>query len=98
MNNEEHKVITNNNTIRDANPEVIAMLFAGLDSEHQARFFNHLAVISDRWRKDGGGGLEMQLQYVTEEDGLNLGGRRVMQYMGDYSHWGLSCTLSRDIP
>ena len=93
MNNDQYKVIANNNTISEATPEIVAEMFAGFDSEHQARFFNHVAVVSDRWRYEGGGGFVMQLQYITEEDGLNYSGRRVMQYIGDYSHWGLSCSL-----
>lgn len=68
-------------------PEDIAQLFCDLDSAQQARFFNHVGEIASRWK---GMGLAMQLQYITDEDGLNYAGRRVMQHIGDYSHWGLA--------
>ena len=67
-------------------PEIVAELFAGMDSSEQAKFFNHVDEVSSRWT---GCGLPMQLQWITDENGLSLGGRRVMQYIGDYSHWGL---------
>ena len=66
-------------------PEELAELFAGLDSEEQARFFNQIAKVASKWR----GPFEMQLQYITDEDNLSLSGRRVMQSIGEYSHWGL---------
>ena len=67
-------------------PADLAERFCALDSAGQAQFFNHVADISSRWQ---GVGLAMQLQYITDEDGLTLAGRRVMQYIGEYSHWGL---------
>lgn len=70
----------------DLNPELLAEYFSELDSEQQAKFYNHLAELSKDW-------ITMQLQYITDEDGLNLAGRRVMQQIGDYSHWGL-CNFS----
>lgn len=63
-------------------PEDVAAMFAGLCSDDQARFFNHVAEIASPW-------LAFQLQSVTDEDGLTLAGRRVMQEIGEYSHWGL---------
>ncbi len=69
-------------------PELAAEMFAAMDSEQQAQFFNHVADVSSRWRS-GEGSFAMQLQYITDEDGLTLAGRRVMQYIGEYSHWGL---------
>lgn len=69
--------------IKDLTPEMLADVFADLDSGAQARFFNRIAETSSTW------GLVMQLQYITDDDGLTLGGRRVMQGIGDYSHWGL---------
>ena len=72
--------------VRPMTPEIVAELFAEMDSEHQAAFFNHVAAVSSKWH---GGGLSMQLQHITDEDGLSLAGRRVMQGIGDYSHWGL---------
>lgn len=75
----------------DLSPEDIAYHFAELNSSEQARFFNHLARIASAWRST----FSFQLQYITEEDGLNLSGRRVMQEIGEYSHWGLACKLGR---
>ena len=69
-------------------PEIVAELFANMDSEEQAKFFNHVAAISTTWRL-GEGSLCMQMQYITDDDGLTLAGRRVMQMIGEYSHWGL---------
>lgn len=74
------------NTCKEITPEIVAELFAGMDSEGQARFFNHVHDIASTW---SGGGLCFQLQYITDDDGLTLGGRRVMQEIGEYSHWGL---------
>ena len=73
-------------TVQDVTPEIVAEVFAELDSEKQALFFNRVAEIASKW---SWGGMGMQLQYVTDEDGLSLGGRRVMSEIGDYSHWGL---------
>lgn len=67
-------------------PELIAEIFAEMDSTEQAKFFNHVAEVASQWN---GMGFPMQLQYITDEDGLTLAGRRVMQGIGDYSHWGL---------
>ena len=80
-------MIINKNSVDAVTPELLAELFAGMGSDEQARFFNHVDKVASTWR--GGGGLSMQLQYVTDDDGLTLGGRRVMQAIGDYSHWGL---------
>ena len=63
-------------------PGIVAKLFSEMDSREQALFFNRVAEIATPW-------LTTQLQYITDEEGLNLAGRRVMQYIGDYSHWGL---------
>jgi len=68
-------------------PEIIAELFAELGSDEQAMFFNHVDKVASVWN---GAGLIMQLQAITDDDGLTLAGRRVMQYIGDYSHWGLT--------
>ena len=80
-----------NNLIVDATPELVAEMFADFGSDEQARFFNQVAEIASDWS------FPMQLQAITEENGLSIKGRHVMQSIGDYSHWGLSCTLARDI-
>ncbi len=72
-------------------PELAAEIFAEMSAEDQARFFNKISEIATTW---GGGSFPMQLQYITEEDCLSLGGRRVMQGIGEYSHWGLTCRIN----
>lgn len=74
--------------ITDLTPELIAELFAGMDEDGQARFFNHIDEVASKWH-NGRGAFCFQLQYITDNDGLTLAGRRVMQEIGDYSHWGL---------
>jgi len=77
-------------------PEVVAELFASMDSAEQARFFNHVGEVSSKWGKSGGS-LYIQLQYVTDDDGLTLAGRRVMDAIGEYSHWGLCYNFLADV-
>lgn len=67
-------------------PEMVAEMFACMDGEQQARFYNHVDQIASTWH---GTGFCFQLQAITDADGLTLAGRRVMQAIGDYSHWGL---------
>jgi hypothetical protein len=76
--------------IKPITPEVIAELFCDLSSDQQAAFFNHVDSVASTWKSD----LCFQLQYITDEDGLTLAGRRVMQQIGEYSHWGLVPHLS----
>lgn len=75
--------------LRDITPQDVAELFAGMDSDEQAEFYNHVAKIASSW-------LNMQAQYITDSEKLTLAGRRVMQTIGDYSHWGL--VPDRDTP
>lgn len=82
----DKKKLIDGNEVKEITPEIIAELFAELGSDEQARFFNRVAEVSSRW---GGGGLAMQLQWITDDNGLTLAGRRVMQHIGEYSHWGL---------
>ena len=63
-------------------PELLAEAFWNLDSEEQARFYNHLDTVADFH-------FPFQLQSITDEQGLTLAGRRVMGCIGEYSHWGL---------
>ena len=77
------KVITGDK-LQVATPELIAEMYASMFSCEQAAFFNHVAVVASRF-----GGMSMQNQYITDDDGLTLAGRRVMQGIGEYSHWGL---------
>ena len=64
-------------------PETVAEIFWDMDSSEQARFYNHLDKISDYL-------FPFRLQQITDDDGLTLAGRRVMQNIGEYSHWGLT--------
>lgn len=77
--------IIDDDRVKEVTPEIVAEIFAGMGSDEQARFFNRVSEVASVW----GGGFPMQLQLVTDDDGLTLGGRRVMQHIGDYSHWGL---------
>lgn len=81
----KNKLIVNNELVQ-LTPEILAELFAELDDSEQARFFNRVADVASAW---DGGGLSIQMQYITDNSGLELKGRRVMQMIGDYSHWGL---------
>ena len=83
---ERVKIIIDQKEVKEATPELIAELFSEMFSDEQARFFNHLGEITSKWKW---GDMSMQLQYITDEDGLTLAGRRVMDGIGNYSHWGL---------
>lgn len=85
MSKKEYKII-HDDVIYPATPEKIAEIFSEMFSDEQARFYNHLGRIASTW---SWGDMGMQLQYITDEDGLDLTGRRTMQYIGEYSHWGL---------
>lgn len=76
-------------TLTEVTPEILADLFWNMSSEDQAKFYNHLDNISDFY-------FPFQLQAITEEDGLTLAGRRVMQQIGEYSHWGVTCKIIKD--
>jgi len=69
-------------------PEMVAELFGFMTSKEQAQFFNHVDEVCTSWH-GGIGALSIQAQYITDEDDLSLSGRRVMQKIGEYSHWGL---------
>ena len=83
------KEILIDKTLTEITPEIVAELFWNMGAEEQAKFYNHLDTITDFH-------FPFQLQAITEEDGLTLAGRRVMQYIGDYSHWGVTCNLIKD--
>lgn len=83
------KRLLNGDVIRDITPEDIEELFAGLNADEQALFYNHLAKVASDW-------LHMQAQYITDSSELSLAGRRVMQTIGDYSHWGLVPSRTRE--
>lgn len=90
----ETKALIDGEKLLNMTPELVADMFACMDSGEQARFFNHVALIASAWRW---GDMSMQLQYITDEDGLTLAGRRVMQQIGEYSHWGLTDRLGNEV-
>ena len=87
---QENKIIIGN-TISEITPEILAELFTNMCSDEQARFFNHVDVVASTWTSPW----VFQLQGITDCSELNYGGRRVMQEIGEYSHWGITCEVSR---
>jgi hypothetical protein len=75
-------LILEDNKLTEITPEILAKCFWELDSKEQARFYNHLDTVADFH-------FPFQLQAITDDDGLTPAGRRVMQVIGEYSHWGL---------
>lgn len=92
--NQQNQIIIDG-VVKTVTPEIVAKLFTDFNSEEMAIFFNHIDECCSRWNGREGC-WPMQLQYVTEESTLTLAGRAVMQSIGDYSHWGLSCKLNRE--
>lgn len=78
-----------NNEIVEVTPELLAEQFCNLGQDEQARFYNRVAEVATNIGSPDGCWFPLQLQAITDDDGLTLGGRRVMQYIGEYSHWGL---------
>lgn len=70
--------------LKQLTPELLAELFAHMDNDQQAMFFNHVDKVASTWS------WPIQLQYVTDSEELTLAGRRVMQSIGEYSHWGIT--------
>lgn len=79
------------NCLTELTPKLIAEAFWNMSADDQAIFFNELHIAADFL-------FPFQLQAITEEDGLTLAGRRVMQSIGDYSHWGITCKILKDKP
>ena len=84
---DDFKILVDDNVLV-ITPEICAELFACFSADEQARFFNHIDAVASSWH-GGLGALAFQLQAITDDHGLTLQGRRVMQSIGDYSHWGL---------
>jgi len=89
-----HRILIDDSLVR-VTPEIVAELFAHMDCDEQAVFFNEVANLATTWgtKPDNLGMFCFQLQYVTDSDKLKLSGRRVMQEIGNYSHWGLVPSL-----
>ena len=62
-------------------PKQLAQLFAHMDNNQQAEFFNEVGRIAEDWKA----GLCMQMCYVSSSDVLNATGRAVMEKIGE---WG----------
>ncbi|MCP4342091.1 MAG: hypothetical protein GY799_25215 [Desulfobulbaceae bacterium] len=74
------KVIKDDRII-DLTPELVAAQFANMQSDDQARFFNHVATIVSTWSRP----MCFQLQSITDDENLTHAGREVMQQIGEYS-------------
>ncbi len=61
-------------------PEDLAEFFCGMDSVEQARFFNWVANISEKWERP----FEDQMHYVSESETLNYKGIKIMRGIGKY--------------
>ena len=71
----------------EISPEAIAEMFCEMDTSQQARFFNHIDKVASKWQIDR----TYELNHITEESGLTLSGRHVMDSIGEYSHWVTVC-------
>lgn len=74
------KVIIKDRII-DLTPEIMAIEFANMHSDQQAKFFNALCDESNKWTNS----FCFQLQAITDEPGLDDGARYIMQQIGEYS-------------
>lgn len=80
------KMLNDKDTLEEITPEILAKLFWNMDGSDQAKFYNHLDEIAEFK-------FPVQLQCITEDEGLTLSGRRCMQMIGEYSHWGVTCRI-----
>ena len=80
-----YKIIIDGHTIIPPVPDVVARIFAGMDSDQQATFFNTLVEIESEWFKDGGAGWPMQLQAINDSEELNQDARDLMEMIGEYA-------------
>jgi len=78
--------VIKDNTILPVTPALVAEMFCHMYADEQAQFYNHVAAIASIWSHP----FCFQLQAITDDKGLTLAGRRVMQEIGEYSHWGLA--------
>ncbi len=62
----------------DLTPAELAQVFCEMGDVLQAQFFNEVYERSIDW-------LPMQLQFITDTEALNSGGRYVMGQIGDYA-------------
>lgn len=64
----------------DTTPEELAHEFCNMNDEAQARFFNSVANITEKWDRP----FCFQLQYISDQPSLTKEGRYIMEAIGDY--------------
>jgi len=62
-------------------PEELAFEFCRLCDDEQAKFFNEMGKLTDKWEKH----FCFQLQYITDSESLTKSGRHIMELIGQYS-------------
>lgn len=62
-------------------PEELAFEFCDMIDSDQAKFFNEVHRITEKWERP----LCFQLQFITDNEILTDGGRRVMSEIGSYA-------------
>lgn len=62
-------------------PEELAFEFCNMNDSGQAKFFNEVHRITEKWERP----LCFQLQFIADSEILTDGGRRVMSEIGDYA-------------
>ena len=62
-------------------PEELAFDFCNMNDIDQAKFFNEVARITEKWDRN----FAFQLQYITNNKELTYGARKIMQQIGEYS-------------
>ena len=75
--------------IVDMTPAEMAFEFCNMDDSGQAKFFNELHRITEKWDRP----LCFQLQFVTDNQLLTDGGREVMSQIGEYAKTSLDAEL-----
>lgn len=80
MNIDDVRAIVGDRIVR-ITPENVAEMFAHMGSDEQARFFNHIDVVTSEWKLS----LDHQLAFVNGEESLTDKGRAIMRLIGDYA-------------
>lgn len=65
----------------DFTPEELGEVFASLDSEQMANFFNAIAAEVATWERS----FRFQMQYVTDASNLSKAAREIMHTIGEYA-------------
>lgn len=61
-------------------PEELAQCFCNASSDSQASFFNAVAKLVERWDAP----FPIQAHAIITDPGLTLGGRRILEILGEY--------------